>query len=468
MKTAVLKQTPGSSGLRFEVQSTPTRGHHGVQKWYMKANHPVEASRWIQALNKSIEWARREGERVSVESEVSSLLPPSVRVSTSTFHRRSHQGSIGQESLHSSAAGDDPSDSSPTLKDPSGDEHFVYPEAEKTERSSLADSEYQPPHHLAFELHGNSTVAQMELTSEMLSALPVNSSASDVKTAMADSLRTVQAMLTEYVQMARERETWFKEKLEKERERQNVWEESLQAVVKEGELMERELRTKSRRRSRMIDGSGFVTASEMSSQVNTIRNRPSQLALAPPDVTIESPQPTAVPAEPIAVHATEASAETATPTVSTLTHGLSVSRRQAMSPGSGARPFSLIMGATSPTGEEDEGDTDDEDEFFDAIESNTLPNLVITDSLAGRRDPTIPPVVERAQYAGYEHLRSHLAISSDDRPPMSLWAVLKNSIGKDLTKISFPVFFNEPTSMLQRMAEDMEFSECREYILFRS
>jgi len=25
------------------------------------------------------------------------------------------------------------------------------------------------------------------------------------------------------------------------------------------------------------------------------------------------------------------------------------------------------------------------------------------------------------------------------------------------------VFFNEPTSMLQRMAEDMEFSECCEY-----
>jgi hypothetical protein len=38
--------------------------------------------------------------------------------------------------------------------------------------------------------------------------------------------------------------------------------------------------------------------------------------------------------------------------------------------------------------------------------------------------------------------------------------VLKGSIGKDLTRISFPVFFNEPTSMLQRMAEDMEFTEC--------
>ena len=40
--------------------------------------------------------------------------------------------------------------------------------------------------------------------------------------------------------------------------------------------------------------------------------------------------------------------------------------------------------------------------------------------------------------------------------------MLKNNIGKDLTKISFPVAFNEPTSMLQRMAEDLEFPECLE------
>lgn len=63
-------------------------------------------------------------------------------------------------------------------------------------------------------------------------------------------------------------------------------------------------------------------------------------------------------------------------------------------------------------------------------------------------------------FAPYEHLRETLPISKDNRPSMSLWAILKNNIGKDLTKISFPVAFNEPTSMLQRMAEDMEFSEC--------
>lgn len=33
-----------------------------------------------------------------------------------------------------------------------------------------------------------------------------------------------------------------------------------------------------------------------------------------------------------------------------------------------------------------------------------------------------------------------------------MWGILKSSVGKDLTKISFPVSFNECTSMLQRMS----------------
>lgn len=34
--------------------------------------------------------------------------------------------------------------------------------------------------------------------------------------------------------------------------------------------------------------------------------------------------------------------------------------------------------------------------------------------------------------------------------PLSLWSILKNCIGKDLSKIALPVNFNEPLSMLQR------------------
>ena len=56
-------------------------------------------------------------------------------------------------------------------------------------------------------------------------------------------------------------------------------------------------------------------------------------------------------------------------------------------------------------------------------------------------------------------MRSRLGLSKE-RPSASLWSVLKHSIGKDLTRISFPVFFNEPTSMLQRMVCVFFFLSC--------
>ncbi|CRK88375.1 CLUMA_CG002152, isoform A [Clunio marinus] len=42
---------------------------------------------------------------------------------------------------------------------------------------------------------------------------------------------------------------------------------------------------------------------------------------------------------------------------------------------------------------------------------------------------------------------------------LNLWSIIKSFIGKDLTKIPLPVNFNEPLSMLQRSAEDYEYSE---------
>ena len=76
--------------------------------------------------------------------------------------------------------------------------------------------------------------------------------------------------------MAKEREEWWAKQLERERERQSVWEESLATVVKEGEVLERELRTRSRRR-----GSRFFDASVGSGTVDgmgTLGLRPSKLA----------------------------------------------------------------------------------------------------------------------------------------------------------------------------------------------
>lgn len=40
----------------------------------------------------------------------------------------------------------------------------------------------------------------------------------------------------------------------------------------------------------------------------------------------------------------------------------------------------------------------------------------------------------------------------------NIWSVLKNCIGKELSKITMPVVFNEPLSFLQRMSEYMEYA----------
>jgi hypothetical protein len=44
------------------------------------------------------------------------------------------------------------------------------------------------------------------------------------------------------------------------------------------------------------------------------------------------------------------------------------------------------------------------------------------------------------------------------RNEFSIWSVLKNCIGKELSKITMPVIFNEPLSFLQRMVEYMEYA----------
>ncbi|KAI6191661.1 Oxysterol-binding protein [Aphelenchoides bicaudatus] len=41
---------------------------------------------------------------------------------------------------------------------------------------------------------------------------------------------------------------------------------------------------------------------------------------------------------------------------------------------------------------------------------------------------------------------------------ISLWSIIRNCIGKELTKIPMPVHFNEPLSVLQRITEDLEYA----------
>ena len=43
------------------------------------------------------------------------------------------------------------------------------------------------------------------------------------------------------------------------------------------------------------------------------------------------------------------------------------------------------------------------------------------------------------------------------RANISLWSILKGCIGKELSKITMPVLFNEPLSFLQRLTENVAY-----------
>ncbi|XP_030250782.1 oxysterol-binding protein-related protein 3 isoform X3 [Sparus aurata] len=55
--------------------------------------------------------------------------------------------------------------------------------------------------------------------------------------------------------------------------------------------------------------------------------------------------------------------------------------------------------------------------------------------------------------------RSCLPSPSPNNSTISLWNILRNNIGKDLSKVTMPVQLNEPLNTLQRLCEELEYSE---------
>ncbi|XP_034030883.1 oxysterol-binding protein-related protein 3 isoform X2 [Thalassophryne amazonica] len=59
----------------------------------------------------------------------------------------------------------------------------------------------------------------------------------------------------------------------------------------------------------------------------------------------------------------------------------------------------------------------------------------------------------------FSQRRSRLPSPSPNNSTISLWNILRNNIGKDLSKVAMPVQLNEPVNTLQRLCEELEYSE---------
>ncbi|KDQ23149.1 hypothetical protein PLEOSDRAFT_35466 [Pleurotus ostreatus PC15] len=466
MKTATLKISPGDarSKLRFEVHSTPSAASHSAtpaQRWYMKASHPVEAARWVQALGRSIDWWRaREREEAGIMANLDHSRV-SVLANEDARSRKRDETDAGES--YRSQNDEASSFHRPDDYDDDSASHEHGDESNADDSASGDSGTRGPPHSQTFGLHANSLTAQMEILLAALGkAISDNPTAStSTKSLLSNthqSLTTLQSLQTEYITMVQAREEWYVRQLRNERKRQSVWEESLKVVVQEGEVLEQELRRRAR-------GRGGGKDSRILKPGDTVKDKQ-------PLVDTAAAAPVTQPEQPSQAQSSQALAELPTerkPSLQSPRASSSSIPRKILSRNVSGGTLNALK-SSGDAEDEDAVDTDEEDEFFDAIESNTLPNLTIPEPLASpshTQDSILGgPSTEKADiesfdaYASYTQLRTRLALDADNRPSTSLWSVLKHSIGKDLTRISFPVFFNEPTSMLQRMAEDMEFSEC--------
>ncbi|XP_066272508.1 oxysterol-binding protein 1-like isoform X1 [Branchiostoma lanceolatum] len=77
-----------------------------------------------------------------------------------------------------------------------------------------------------------------------------------------------------------------------------------------------------------------------------------------------------------------------------------------------------------------------------------------TSSSGGPRTPQTPSKVPKEP-----RRRRRTRIPEKPNISLNLWSIMKNCIGKELSKIPMPVNFNEPISMLQRLTEDFEYAD---------
>lgn len=362
---------------------------------------------------------------------------------------------------------------------------------EATDKDSLVgDDEQRPasygiPHEASFDLGVLNIKAQVELALQLVDSIVTSPSAAAgspgrgvemqrissgqqaIKDALRSSLHTLALQVSQQSAMSQDREQYLLGRIQREIQARKLWEENMLAVAEQQAEMDRQLteaaRDNDKKRRALRQARGVLAGLGGGSLPNSPAPEvPGSATTNMSGILDTTPGPPS--------------------TAATLPTSPGTSYPEGSIPNiQEAHNAVVAAGAESD-------DEDDDDQFFDAIEQNTLPNLRLYDSIArpdehrpgtpsrrgslvsaadrkeeGSADTgagTIKDLLARKSLEPYNHVRQRLPIDDDKRPSVSLWSILKSSVGKDLTKISFPVSFNECTSMLQRMTEDMEYDAC--------
>nr|KMM69477.1 oxysterol-binding protein 1 [Coccidioides posadasii RMSCC 3488] len=469
MRIAKLNMDPQDK-TRFEIQ-----GKSSV-KYHLKANHVVEAKRWFWALNNAIQWAKDEAKeddrRRTRDAEVlrqarmdqfgqvqdnqtdtgsftsgkgngKTLAPPSLGLTPSGSKlslqpsRGASESGVGDEEGSVSIALD------PTYSQPTIDRiisQATIPAEGDADDDDYADydssREVKPSNKDAFNITAQSVKLQLDLLGTVSAALQAekekspNTTISDPSITQAlttyeGAVSNLNSLVLDLLKISRDRDAYWQYRLEREADARKMWEDSMARIAQEheelqnrmGESEDKRKRTKKALKEALESASTVPSSGPSHVQISDVVEVVKELAL---DKESIQSKPSG--------------------------HEL-VCRRS-------------ILDEISALSESEE----EEEEFFDAID-------------AGEVEVVIPPKPEEVppadsdvralkqleiepSYKGYEDpIRKRLKMDDDNRPKISLWGILKSMIGKDMTKMTLPVSFNEPTSLLQRVAEDMEYTD---------
>ncbi|XP_012279948.1 oxysterol-binding protein 1 isoform X2 [Orussus abietinus] len=147
--------------------------------------------------------------------------------------------------------------------------------------------------------------------------------------------------------------------------------------------------------------------------------------------------------------------------ISGVTTGNSISHGRDRTDSQGSDDGSSSEGDPTPSSDNDRARTDN---FLIVTDSTASPTPVPVAST-----PDLDNTAWQANNGGETPTGSGVTTVSKrkrrtrvpDKPnyPLNLWSIMKNCIGKELSKIPMPVNFSEPLSMLQRLTEDYEYAD---------
>ena len=498
MKITTLHMDPQDK-TRFEIQ-----GKSSV-KYHLKANHAVEAKRWFWALNNAIQWTKdeakeqqrrqkqRNAEEIrkgklgdgnsSIDGKFSgkSLTPAtaigiplsttSSRVSFQDFTTgppsiigddegsiKSHEGSVTANVATQSTKEMQTTPSPSHLDD------------EEEYGDDASSREVQPASKDAFNITAQSASLQLSLLAQVSAALQAESSKgsttpiSDPTVAQAIStyesaVRSLRGLVGDLLKISQDRDAYWQYRLEREADARRMWEDSMAQVAKEQEALESRIGESEDKRKRTK---------------KALREALESTSLPPSRSGSQRALEDHAGMEDVATRL-RANKDGPTP-----------SRRKSIGIRVPGRRKSTITDLTNLS----DSDSEEDEEFFDAVDAGEVEITEMPPAL-----PSLPPVSKKEyekpiqdlreakkveispSFKGYEDpVRQSLKLDPNNRPPRSLWVLLcihiprfshanieqntlKNMIGKDMTKMALPVALNEPTSLLQRVTEDMEYTE---------